>query len=225
MANKEYTDITIILDKSGSMGSVVGDTIGGFNHFLKEQQDAPGHAAMTMVMFDTIYSVKFVGKPIKEVPPLTGDTYRPGGCTALLDAIARGIQETGKRLSDMKEEDRPYKVVVVILTDGQENSSVENGKDQVKEMITHQQEKYKWEFIFLGANMDATEEAGQLGIQKHAFTYAAQNVGQVFRGVSSGLKRYRSGGRGQSMSKGDFLTPQEVGTFTGPNDKSSNKGT
>jgi len=195
---KDATEIVVVMDKSGSMGYCAADAIGGFNQFLKEQQDEPGEANLTLVLFDTTYNIPVNGKPIKEVKPLTTDTYRPGGNTALNDAVARAIIETGKRLSDIPEEERPNKVLCIIITDGQENSSREHSRAQVQEMVKHQEEKYDWAFIYLGANVDAFAEARHLGIQPQmAVAYSAGSVGtrSAYNGSSEAAKRYRSSGK------------------------------
>jgi uncharacterized protein YegL len=186
------------MDKSGSMGSCASDAIGGFNQFLEEQQAEPGEANLTLVLFDTTYNIPISGKPIKDVEKLTSKTYRPGGNTALNDAVARAIIETGKRLEDMPEADRPNKVLCIIITDGHENSSKEHSRAQVQEMVKHQEEKYDWAFIYLGANVDAFAEARHLGIpQNMAVAYAAGSIGtrSAYKGSSEAAKRYRSGGK------------------------------
>jgi hypothetical protein len=174
---KDCTEIVVILDKSSSMGTIKGATIEGFNTFLDEQQKLPGEANLTLVLFDTTYTVK-PAKPVKDIKPLTGKTYLPGGCTALLDAMGKAITETGKRLADTPEAERPDKVIVMTMTDGEENSSQEHTRKQIFDMIKHQEEKYKWCFIYLGANVDAFQEAGHIGIgQAQACNYAATDKG------------------------------------------------
>lgn len=160
---EDLVEVVIIMDKSGSMNTVVDDTIGGFNSFIKKQKKLPGKASFTKVQFDT--NVVIDGpKDIQEVEPLTKHTYSPGGSTALLDAIGQTIDSVGLRLRNTKEEDRPNKVVVVIITDGQENSSVRFTKAKIKDMIEHQTNRYAWEFHFMGANQDSFAEAGSLGV-------------------------------------------------------------
>jgi len=202
---KDATEIVVVLDKSGSMGDRQTDAIGGFNQFLKDQQDQPGEANLTLVMFDTTYNVVHNGKPIKDVEPLTTETYRPGGNTALNDALARGIIETGKRLADMPEDTRPDKVICVVITDGEENSSKEHTKGQVAEMVKHQEEKYDWAFIYLGANVNAFDEAQQLGIKRsmaQSFKASGQGVRSALVGTTDAVASYRVGGKsGLAKSK------------------------
>lgn len=202
---KDATEIVVVLDKSGSMGNIVDDTIGGFNNFLKEQQEQPGEANLTLAYFDTTYSIPIKGRAIKAVEPLTRETYRPGGGTALLDAIGKAITETGARLADIPEFNRPSKVIVVVMTDGEENSSKEHTKAQIAEMIKHQEEKYDWAFLFLGAGMDSFHEARGLGVgQVHLkaanFAPSAQGIRSAYAGTSEAVSDYRSGGKDRLLS-------------------------
>lgn len=195
---RDATEILVVMDKSGSMGPRQADAIGGFNQFLTDQQKEPGEANLTLVLFDTTYNIPFSGKPIKDVPPMTGDTYRPGGGTALNDALARAIIETGKRLSDMPEDARPQKVICVVITDGEENSSKEHTKEQVAEMVKHQEERYDWAFIYLGANVDAFHAAQQLGIKgAMAMNFVSNPIGtrSAYAASSEAVRHYRSAGK------------------------------
>ncbi len=166
--NKDYTEIAVVQDKSGSMSSVRDDTIGGFNTFLAEQKKAPGKCTFTLMQFDTTFNLLYTGEDIQKVEPLTHKTYMPGGSTALLDAISRTILTTGQRLEAMKEEERPARVIVAILTDGQENASQEfggpSGRAKVFEMIKAQTDKYNWVFVFIGANQDGIQAGSGMGI-------------------------------------------------------------
>lgn len=163
--NDNLTEIVCILDKSGSMDAVKEDARGGFNTFLKEQQELPGEARLSLVLFDTDYNLLHDNTPIAEVQELTEMTYRPGGLTALLDAVGKTIHTVGERLFNTNEAERPGQVIVCIITDGEENSSVEYNKSQVKELIERQQAEYSWKFIYLGANHDAFAEARGIGIR------------------------------------------------------------
>lgn len=162
--NDSITEILFILDRSGSMKRMRTAAIDGFNQFLKEQTDLPGMARLTLVLFDHDYEVPFATLPVQEVTPLTETTFEPRGATALLDAIARGVDELGKRLADTPEQDRPGQVIVAILTDGEENSSQHATWPQVHQRIQHQTEVYQWQFFFLGANQDAIATAARMGI-------------------------------------------------------------
>ncbi|MHC5541508.1 vWA domain-containing protein, partial [Singulisphaera rosea] len=172
------TDITLVLDRSGSMDPIADDTIGGVNAFVAEQKKLPGEASYTLVQFDHEYFQVFGGIPLGDVPPLTRETFVPRGTTALLDAIGRAIVETGLRLSAKPEPERPSIVIFVIMTDGQENASQEYTADRINGMITHQREVYSWQFIFLGANQDALQTGGALGVHNGtALSCAANGAG------------------------------------------------
>jgi uncharacterized protein YegL len=190
------TDITIVLDESGSMNSVVTETINGFNEFLQEQKKAPGEANLTLILFDTAYEIVHSGVDVKDVPPLTNATYSPSGMTALYDAVMKAILETGQRLAAMPEAERPGKVMFVILTDGQENSSKEFARNPtaVAAKIRHQETKYSWNFVYIGANQDAFEVGGGIGIRSSMISnYVASSAGtsKAFSDVSEGMLRSR----------------------------------
>jgi Mg-chelatase subunit ChlD len=161
----DYTHIAVILDRTGSMQSIRDDVIGGFNAFLRDQKAVPGTATLTLVQFDTQnpYEVVHGGKPIADVPELTRDTYVPRASTPLLDAMGRGINDLEKCLADLAEADRPEKVIMVFITDGQENASCEFGKDQIVKMIK-EKEQQGWQFVYLSADLGAIREALALGI-------------------------------------------------------------
>jgi uncharacterized protein YegL len=175
---KNLTEMVFILDRSGSMGNLVADTIGGFNSMIEQQKKEDGEAYVTTVLFNSHHTTLHDHVNIQDVQPITTNEYCTYGMTALLDAVGTTINSIGERLADTPEEERPEKVIFVITTDGYENDSREFTRDKVKEMIEHQQEKYSWVFMFLGANMDAVEEAGKYGISSHyAATYTASDLG------------------------------------------------
>jgi len=159
-------EIMVVLDQSGSMDSIVNDAIGGFNTFLKAQQQLPGEARFSLVLFNTTnhYDERCLSVPIKDVKPLDATTYIPSNGTPLYDAVGTAIDKLGAKFATMKEEDRPEKVVFVILTDGEENSSTDVTYEKLKGMITHQTDAYKWQFVFLAANMDAKAVGASYGI-------------------------------------------------------------
>lgn len=194
--NDNLTDITIVLDRSGSMSVVRDDTIGGFNTFLKEQQAQPSAANLTFVQFDDQYEVVHLGVPIKDVPELDALTFVPRGWTALLDAIGRSINDTGARIAKMEHYNRPAKVIFVIITDGAENRSTEFTHDKIKEMIKLQTETYNWDFVFLGANQDAISVGSSMGMLRgNSMTYSSNAIGtqNVFSSVAEKMSSYRSG--------------------------------
>ena len=160
---KGLTELVFIVDRSGSMAGLEKDTIGGFNAMLKEQAELEGEARVTTVLFDNQYRLLHDRIDIRAVAPLTEKDYRVGGGTALLDAIGRTIKKIRAVQKQTAEEYRAEKVLFVIITDGEENSSRKYSAEQIKERIEHQK-KYGWEFVFFGANMDAITEAGKLGI-------------------------------------------------------------
>jgi uncharacterized protein YegL len=175
--NSNLTEIIFLLDRSGSMGGLERDTIGGFNALIDNQKKLEGKTLVTGVLFDDQYEVVWNCADAEKVK-LTAEEYYVRGCTALLDAIGKTILDVGYRLSKTNEGNRPGKVIFVITTDGFENASREFTYEKVKELIKHQQEKYNWEFIFLGANIDAEREAGNLGINcENAFSFEASEVG------------------------------------------------
>ena len=194
---QEKTEIVAILDRSGSMGSVVDDAIGGFNTFLAEQQELPGEASLTLILFDDDYSVIYDNVDIRHVKPLNHTTFVPRGLTALNDAIGRAIDTVGNRLSCLRESARPNKVIVSILTDGGENASREYSQVKVAEMIQRQQERYNWDVIFLAANQDAWAVGSTYRIPKtHCHTYVANGLGtrSAYASMSSCVASARSGG-------------------------------
>ncbi|MDN3017329.1 VWA domain-containing protein [Paenibacillus sp. BSR1-1] len=175
--NKNLTEIIFLLDRSGSMSGLESDTIGGFNAFIEKQRQLAGETIVTTVLFDDQYEILWNGIDAQKAR-LTDKEYYVRGCTALLDAVGKTILNVGYRLSSTSKDQRPGKVIFVITTDGMENASREYTYKKVKELIQHQQEKYNWEFIFLGANIDTEKEAGSLGIgMENAYSFEASEIG------------------------------------------------
>jgi len=194
---QDYTHITLILDRTGSMESIRDDTISGFNAFLKKQKAEPGTATLTLAQFDTQdpYEVIHRFKPIEEIPELDRETYVPRASTPLLDALGRGINDLEKSLSELKEEDRPSKVVVVVVTDGQENSSLEFRKDQIEKMVKEKTEKASWQFVFLSADLAAIGDAKVVGIHADAvllFEKSSKGSKGAWSSLSERTSDYRS---------------------------------
>lgn len=174
----DLTEIVTILDRSGSMASIIHESIGGINAFMQEQRKLPGQARLSIVLFDHEYLLLRDCVPIGDVPDLDAATYVPRGMTALYDAVGKAIDGMGWQLDHTPESERPGKVIFCILTDGLENASKEYAHDRVAEMIKHQQEKYGWDFIFLGANMDAPAVAAALNIPAaNSATFEASAAG------------------------------------------------
>ena len=160
----ELVEVVFIMDRSGSMSGLEEDTIGGFNAMLEKQKKESGNIIWSTVLFDHISEVVHDRVPVEKVKELDSDTYYVRGCTALLDAVGGAIHHIGNVHKYAREEDRPTKTLFVITTDGMENASVIFDYKRVKRMIERQQKKYGWEFIFLGANIDAVGVAGRIGI-------------------------------------------------------------
>lgn len=194
--NKNLTEIIFLLDRSGSMSGLEAETIGGFNAFIDRQRKLEGETIVTAVLFDNKYEILWNGIDAKKVE-LTDKEYFVRGYTALLDAVGKTILDVGYRISKAKEEEKPGKVIFVITTDGLENASREFTYEKVKELINHQQEKYNWEFIFLGANIDSAKEAKNIGIDtSNAFSFEASKIGveKMYNTVCDAVfeKRYRN---------------------------------
>jgi len=193
------SDITVILDRSGSMQSTRDDAMNGFNALVQDQKTAAGEACLSLVQFDNDYQVDYSEKAMRDVPSLTPDTYQPRGSTALLDAIGRTIDSIGKRLAARPAASRPDKVIVVVITDGRENASRQYSSASVSEKIAHQRDVYKWEFIFIGSNQDAIASAAHMNIgAADALSFAASPRGTraAFDAVAMSLGKRRSGARG-----------------------------
>jgi len=172
-----FTRIAVILDRSGSMESCKESTVTGFNEFIRNQKKIPGEATVKLVQFDDQYETVF-DKPLKDCPELNQSTFVPRGSTALLDAQGRTIVELGQELAALPEQERPSKVIVVTLTDGQENASQNYNLEKIGEMIREQRDKYKWDFVFLGANQDAIATAAAMSIPlPSAMSYSTSKAG------------------------------------------------
>lgn len=195
---KDLTEIIFILDRSGSMGYLTEDTIGGYNTYIENQKKEKGEALVTTVLFDNEYEILHNGVNIKDIKPLTNKEYFARGMTALLDAVGMTVTSVGERLNKTPEEERPEKVIMIITTDGQENASKEYTRDRIKEMIEEQTNKYNWQFIFLGANIDAVSEAESIGIKaEFASNYGANSEGtkSVYATMDCLTSAYRSTGK------------------------------
>lgn len=206
----DLTDITVVVDRSGSMASCRKDAVGGLNTFIDEQKKQPGEAIFTLVQFDNEYEFVHKGIPLKDVPACD---LVPRGGTALLDAVGRAIAETGARLKAMPEDQRPGLVVFVILTDGGENASREFTSEAVRSMIETQTNTYKWQFTFLGANQDSFAAAGSIGIAKGGTANYA-NTSAAFSGTSSKVTRMRSASLNAAPIDNTY-TPQELSAMAG----------
>ena len=175
---KGLTEVVFILDRSGSMSGLEADTIGGFNSMIAKQKKEEGEAYISTVLFDDTCEVLYDRVPVNKVEPMNDNQYYVRGCTALLDAIGGAIHHIVNVHKYAREEDRPEKTLFIITTDGMENASRQYSYEKVKEMVERQKEKYGWEFLFLGANIDAIDVAGKFGIDSNrALNYVSDHKG------------------------------------------------
>lgn len=175
---KGLTEVIFILDRSGSMSGLEADTIGGFNSMIAKQKKEDGEAYISTILFDDQTEVLYDRVPIRRIEPMNDNQYYVRGCTALLDALGGAIHHIGNVHKYAGEEDRPEKTLFIITTDGMENSSRQYSYEKVKKMVERQKKKYGWEFLFLGANIDAIEVAGRFGIAANrAINYECDSKG------------------------------------------------
>jgi len=185
---KNLTEMVFILDRSGSMSGLEKDTIGGFNSMIERQKKEEGEALVSTVLFSNESTVIHDRVDVKKVEPMTEKEYFVGGCTALIDAIGQAIHHIGNVHKYAREEDVPEKTVFVITTDGMENASHRYSSDEVKKMVNRQKEKYGWEFLFLGANIDAVETAARFGISEdRAVNYHSDAMGSAVNYEAIGM--------------------------------------
>jgi hypothetical protein len=192
--NDKVTEIVFLLDRSGSMGGLESDTIGGFNAFLKKQSESEGKTIVTTVLFDDRYEMLWNGIDASQAK-LTNKEYFVRGSTALLDAVGKTILDVSYRLFETNVQERPGKVIFVIVTDGLENASVKFTSEKVKDLIHEKKETYQWEFVFLGANIDATQEAANIGISEdsaYEFKASKKGVSAMFTLANSAVMRKRN---------------------------------
>ena len=192
---KNLTELVFILDKSGSMSGLEADTIGGFNGMIEKQKKEAGEALVSTVLFSNESTVLHDRVDLRKIEPMTDQQYFVGGCTALIDAIGGAIHHIGNVHKYAREEDRPEHTVFIITTDGMENASRRYTSDQVKAMVKRQKEKYGWEFLFLGANIDAVETAAHFGIDEdRAVTFYNDAQGQAlnYSEVSEAVRTVRA---------------------------------
>jgi hypothetical protein len=191
MTNQDYTHITLVVDRSGSMADIKSDTEGGVNTFIEQQKQLPGKTTLTLSTFDTYFDIVHDHVDIAEVPPFV---LHPRGMTALFDAMGKSIAETGEWLSSLTEDERPGKVIFVTVTDGFENASREFTQQTVFASVTEQTNTYAWEFTFLAADPSAIAVGASMGISPdHSMAYAAANVGETFSVASDSVTRSRTG--------------------------------
>ena len=192
---KGLTELVMILDRSGSMGGLESDTIGGFNSMIEHQKKEEGEAFVSVVLFDGISEVLYDRADIHRIEPMTDKQYFVRGCTALLDALGGAIHHIATIHKYAREQARPGKTMFVIITDGYENSSRRYSVEEVRSMIEKEQKEYGWEFLFLGANIDAVAEASRYGIQaERAVNYCpdARGTQLNYSSVSDAISSVRN---------------------------------
>ncbi len=193
---KNLTEMVFILDRSGSMAGLESDTIGGFNGMIERQRKAEGEALVSTVLFSSESEVLHDRVDLRKIEPMTERQYSVGGCTALIDAMGAAIHHIGNVHKYAREEDRPEHTVFIITTDGMENASHVYTADQVRKMVERQKEKYGWEFLFLGANIDAVQTAARYGIAEDrsaTFVNDAQGQATNFQAMDCAIGNIRSG--------------------------------
>ena len=192
--NEGITELVFILDKSGSMSGMEKDTIGGFNAMIEKQKSLNGKVYVSTILFSNTSEVLHDRKTLEEIKPLTEKDYQVGGCTALLDAIGGAIKHIRNIHKYARQEDVPTRTLFVITTDGMENASHEYHSQQIKDMICKQEENYGWEFLFLGANIDAVETANSIGIRKErAVNYVVEeDTVEMFEEVGDTICAFRT---------------------------------
>jgi len=189
------TELVFILDRSGSMGGLEGDTIGGFNAMLTKQQTEPGECRLTTILFDDKYEILHDRIDIRAINPITPKEYYVRGSTALLDAVGSTINKIKNAQKNTAQDYRAKKVLFVVTTDGMENASREYGYSKIKTMIEKQKAKHNWEFIFLGANIDAIEVAGRFGLdhtRAQSFHNDSEGIALNYSTLSKSIASYRA---------------------------------
>ena len=189
------TELVFIIDRSGSMSGLESDTIGGFNSMIEKQKKLEGKAYVSTILFDNVSEVIHDRVSLDEIKPMTEKDYYVRGCTALLDAIGGAIHHIGNVHKYARKEDVPEHTLFVITTDGMENASRKYDLEKVKKMIEHEQEKYGWEFLFIGANIDAVQTAGSFGIPKNRavnYNHDSEGTRVVYDSVSSAVSQCRA---------------------------------
>ncbi len=195
--NSDYTDITILLDRSGSMSGIKDSTIEGINSFIRDQQKVSGKCTLSLIQFDDRYEVNYIASSIQNAAYLTTHTYIPRGTTALRDSLSKAIDDTGQRLASLPEQERPGKVIFVVITDGDENASREISQEALALKVKNQEDVYKWKFVFMGANIDTFATAANYGVSNvrgMAVNFVATDAGvkSSLGNLSDNMVSYRN---------------------------------
>lgn len=189
------THIIFVVDRSGSMSGIASDMIGGYNEFIKKQKEIDGECFVSFYQFDDVYEAVFERVPLSKVKDLDAKTYEPRNSTALYDAIGKTANNYGAYLSSLKEDERPERILFVTITDGLNNASQEFTLEQVRNIIKHQTDDYKWDFVFLGSNIDAWDTGANLGVKGTSTLQFANTKGSVqnaFQSLAKNTVMYRS---------------------------------
>ncbi len=203
----DLTEITVLLDRSGSMHAVQEETVEGFAAFVGKQRKVDGSCRLTLHQFDTVYQTVYCNRPIHRVPQLR---LFPRGGTALLDAMGKCIRDNAARIERLPVTSRPFRTIMVIITDGLENSSREFSREQVSSLVRHHTEQQDWQFVYLGANQDAIYEAGRMGIdQGAAMTYTANHLGTMNAWCATGEAVARHRCEPERRVAGSYFTREE----------------
>lgn len=205
-----FVKIVFVIDESGSMGSSRNDVIGGFNAFIDDQKkEKEGDVNVSLYTFSSDVKTVFSNRNIAEVPNLTEESYHPGGSTSLNDAVGKAINETGSELAAMDEAERPSVVMMVIMTDGEENTSKEFKSSQIRDMIKHQTDKYNWKFIYLGTDITTTRMADDMGIKCRGFS-SKLDLMDTMKCVSASAVSYRN----MSAKDADIVLDNAMNSMT-----------
>lgn len=210
---KDLTFVAMILDRSGSMNVVRDATVKGINDFISKQKDVPGECLFTLAQFNDKTEFTYDAVPIKEVPEFSASNYEPSGWTALNDALGYTINSVGAKLRKMDEKDRPSNVIIVVQTDGQENSSREFTREKVKEMVKHQESVYNWSFLFLGANIDAVTTGATYGFNFNSsmnYVNSPMGIGTALDSFNGIISSARTNGTSVSWTEKDRLANSDT---------------
>lgn len=205
MTKPDSTLVAVVMDRSGSMSSCRSVTIEGFNEFLRKQKETPGDCVLYYTQFDDQYEIVHKYKAVNDMPYLNEETYVPRGTTALMDAVGKTIVQIGMDLSGKSEDERPSNVIFVIQTDGMENASKEYKAPQIKEMIKEQTDKYNWQFLFLGADLNSMQQATHMGIAvMDSLNYqGGQHTNSAFAAAANNVVRSRVTGQTSGFTQED----------------------
>ncbi len=218
--DNNYTHISVLFDASGSMQRLTKDMFGGLSKLIAEQKEKPGKATISISKFDSVYSMRYQFEDLATMPALKESDFYSGGLTALNDALGKLMIETGSKLQLMEEKDRPAAVMFIVITDGEENASKEFNVAKVKEMITEQEEKYNWQFIYLGANVDVIKESSNYNFKNAlSFNASADSVNVMY----SALSNMTSSVRGASAAGEDFSLEKKLYKSKGKSVEEVNK--